>query len=153
MIISEAFACKHTYLNLFIPKVQDAYSVHPIFSILQGKQLELQSGRTRSDRPRQIFAWANKNYSFYLQAHFMWRWKCCMLWHRCIDAVNIVYQIVSYLTAVSSCIPGNIEYMGWPEYASGTFGLSLCFLACLQQYRIFQYSLAQPLCPSMTISS
>ena len=33
------------------PKVQDAYSVHPIYSILQGIQLKLQSGRTRSDRP------------------------------------------------------------------------------------------------------
>ena len=34
------------------PKVQDAYSVHPTYSVLQGIQLELQSGRTRSDRPR-----------------------------------------------------------------------------------------------------
>ena len=34
------------------PKVQDIYSVHPIYSILQGIQLELQSGRTRSDRLR-----------------------------------------------------------------------------------------------------
>ena len=31
-------------------KVHDAYSVHPTYSILQGIQLELQSGRTRSDR-------------------------------------------------------------------------------------------------------
>ena len=31
-------------------KVQDAYTIHPIYSIYQGIQLELQSGGTRSDR-------------------------------------------------------------------------------------------------------
>ena len=52
------------------PKVPDAYSGRPIYSILQGIQLELQSGRTRSDRPSSVFARANKSYSYYLQAHF-----------------------------------------------------------------------------------
>ena len=32
--------------------VQDTYSVHPIYSILQCIQLEQPSGRTRSDRQR-----------------------------------------------------------------------------------------------------
>ena len=36
----------------FYTKVQDAYLVNPIYFILQGIQLELQTGRTRSDRPR-----------------------------------------------------------------------------------------------------
>ena len=36
------------------PKVPDAYSGHPIYSILQGKQLEWLLGRTRSDRPCSI---------------------------------------------------------------------------------------------------
>ena len=40
--------------------MQDTYSVHPIYTILQGIQLELQSGRTRSDRQRKMFARANK---------------------------------------------------------------------------------------------
>ena len=42
-----------------------------INSILQGMQLKLQSGRTRSDRPCSVFAKLNKSIIFYLQACFM----------------------------------------------------------------------------------
>ena len=38
-------------LTHYIPKVPDAYLGQPIYSILQGIQLELLLGRTRSDRP------------------------------------------------------------------------------------------------------
>ena len=38
----------------------DAYSGQSIYSVLQGIQLELQSGRTRSDRPFSVFAKSNQ---------------------------------------------------------------------------------------------
>ena len=37
--------------QLLEPKLPDSYSGHPIYSVLQGIQLELLLGRTRSDRP------------------------------------------------------------------------------------------------------
>ena len=40
------------YFHTSRAKVQDAYSFYPTYSILQGVQLELQSGRTRYDRLR-----------------------------------------------------------------------------------------------------
>ena len=35
----------------------------------------------------------------------MWRGKCFMLWHRCINPVSMVYQIVSYLIVLKDCLP------------------------------------------------
>ena len=56
---------KKTYILVLGTKVPDAYSGRPIYAILQGIQLELRSGRTRSDRPSSVFARANKSYSYF----------------------------------------------------------------------------------------
>ena len=82
------------------PKVPDCIQV--ILYILYCKVYNSsynQVGHDLIDRV-QIFARANKYYSCYLSANFMWRWKCFMLSHRCIDAVNMVYQIMPYIIAV-----------------------------------------------------
>ena len=48
LVFSQKINCRRS-------KVPGAYSGHPIYSVLQGIQLELQSGRTRFDKPSSVF--------------------------------------------------------------------------------------------------
>ena len=71
-------------------------------------------GRLLSLYKHTIYARANKSYSYYFQAHFMWQANCLMLWHQCM--IPWTWFVRSCPTSPDnsfSCIPctGNIEHV------------------------------------------